>query len=112
MGKVMHLEEIQTECHYLAREKGFWDGRDEKSIPAMLALIHSEISEALEAYREGDIGGPWYYEGKPEGFGVELADAIIRILDLAEGFNIDLAKLIRIKLEYNKTRPQMHGKRC
>jgi NTP pyrophosphatase (non-canonical NTP hydrolase) len=112
----MCLEEIQTACHYLAREKGFWDKK--RNVPEMLALIHAEVSEALEEYRKdrmelwwslpnGDAG-----EFKPEGFGVELADAVIRILDLAEGLNIDLAKLIRIKLEYNKTRELMHGKRC
>lgn len=105
-----HIEELMIESHYLAREKGFWEGRTEDSIPGMLALIHSEVSEALEEYRKWAIDV--YRDedtGKPEGFGVELADAVIRICDLACGFNIPLADLIREKLDYNKTRPHMHG---
>jgi NTP pyrophosphatase (non-canonical NTP hydrolase) len=46
---------------------------------------------------------------KPEGFGIELADAIIRIMDLAEWLDIDLAEMIGIKAEYNKSRPMRHG---
>lgn len=115
----MDFNELQAQCHELAIDKGFWtdaEGRPKaRNVPEMLALIHSEISEALEEYRTGRPVWLVYYPHeapKPEGFGVELADAVIRILDLAEGLEIPLLDQIREKLEYNKTRPQMHGKVC
>lgn len=51
------------------------------------------------------------YEAKPEGFGVELADAIIRICDLAERHGIDLTEMIALKAAYNEGRPHMHNRR-
>ena len=48
---------------------------------------------------------------KPEGFGSELADVIIRCLDLAEAMNIDIESIIYIKHEFNKRRPYKHGKK-
>lgn len=72
-----------------------------------LALITSEISEALEADRKDlmDDHLPQYY-----GFDVELADALIRILDLCGANNVDIGKVVRDKLAYNKSRPFKHGK--
>lgn len=112
---LMDIEELMIDCHYLAKEKGFWD--TERNVPEMLALVHSEISEALEEYRDGNMERDYGFDEnfvvrKPEGFGVELADAVIRILDLAGGLNIPLADLIEEKLAYNRTRPQKHGKVC
>lgn len=109
----MTIDELQFVCHELAVEKGFWPEGEKRNVPEMLALIHAEVSEALECYRSGQM--ETFFRkgtGKPEGFGVELADTVIRILDLAGGLNIDLQKLIRIKLEYNKSRPYRHGKVC
>lgn len=68
-------------------------------IPAILALIHSEVSEALEAFRKNDR----------KNFDEELADILIRVLDCAAGLDIDLDKAIREKLDYNKTRGYRHG---
>lgn len=51
------------------------------------------------------------YEAKPEGFGIELADAIIRICDLAERHGIDLTQMVKLKSAYNEGRPHMHGRR-
>ena len=79
-----------------------------KSVRAQrLALITSEISEALEADRKDlmDDHLPQYY-----GFDVELADALIRILDLCGANNVDIGKVVRDKLAYNKSRPFKHGK--
>ena len=72
-----------------------------------LALITSEISEALEADRKDlmDDHLPQYY-----GFDVELADALIRILDMCGANNVDIGKVVRDKLAYNKSRPHKHGK--
>lgn len=76
-------------------------------------LVHGlpgspEYSEVLMTHdRWLELG----YEAKPEGFGIELADAIIRIGDLAEYLGIDLEEMVRIKFEYNLTRPFKHGRR-
>ena len=48
----------------------------------------------------------------PEGVAVELADLVIRVADLCGFYGIDLEAVIRMKMEYNSTRPKMHGKTC
>jgi len=104
----MHLKDIVTEAHAAAITKGWYDG--ERNIPELLALIHSEISEALEEYRRGDMA-TYYREGnaKPEGFAIEIADAVIRIADLCGYIKIDLESAIETKMAYNRTRPHRHG---
>lgn len=97
---------LQSEVHRNAVDKGFWD--DPVNVAEKLALIHSEISEALEAYRKGnppDNKLPEY-----ESAAVELADAVIRIMDLAGGMGMNLAGAIVAKVEYNLGRPRKHGK--
>lgn len=74
-----------------------WD--HEYKIPAITALIMSEVSEALEAFRKNDIAN----------FREELADIIIRTLDCAAGFGFDMDAAIRKKLEVNKKRGERHG---
>ena len=79
-----------------------------------LLLVVGEITEAQEELRAGHSPTEIYYslEGtKPEGFGVELADAVIRILDIAEAEGINLEMLIDMKHEYNVTRPYKHGRK-
>jgi len=113
----MTIAELIKASHEMSASKGFWSGRwgspPEARIPETLALIHSEISEALEAYRE--LRDDWMYHvdenGKPEGFSIELADAVIRIADLCGALGIDLEKAIEEKQAYNATRPHKHGKR-
>lgn len=74
-----------------------WD--EEYKVPAVLALIHSEVSESLEAYRKND----------KENFLEEMADTVIRVLDLTHGMEMNLATAIIKKLEVNKTRGYRHG---
>ena len=50
--------------------------------------------------------------GKPEGFPVELADAVIRIADLFGFLGVDMAGIIRLKMQYNATRPYRHGNKA
>jgi len=95
------------ECHNLAKEKGFYDGTTKRSIPELLCLIHSEISEGLEGFRNN------IPEGEKGWLGEELADAVIRIWDLCAYKKIDIAKEVNKKHEYNKSRPYRHGnKKC
>lgn len=76
-----------------------WDEENKYRIPAILALIHSEISEALEAYRHGDRAG----------FDEEMADALIRIVDMTHGLGIDIGTEVLEKLDKNRTRGYRHG---
>lgn len=81
----------------IAHSKGWHD--DPKETGTMLALIHSEVSEALEADRIGD----------DENFAEELADVVIRVFDLCGFMNIDLGTEIDKKMAKNRLRPHMHG---
>jgi NTP pyrophosphatase (non-canonical NTP hydrolase) len=99
----------QYHIHANATKHGFW--QEPRNIGEALALIHAEVSEALEAYRGNDMDTHTAEDGKPEGFGVELADIVIRVLDLAQGLDYDLALLMADKHAYNLTRTYKHGKR-
>lgn len=87
------------------QHQGFWqsDNTGEK-----IALMHSELSEALEADRK-DL--PSEHLGEDfSGLEEELADVIIRVLDFAGYHQLDLAGALQAKLHYNLTRPFKHGK--
>ncbi|HWO94068.1 MAG TPA: hypothetical protein VNL92_04830 [Dehalococcoidia bacterium] len=105
----LRLAAFQRDVHETARGRGWWD--EERSPLEAIALIHAELSEAVEEYRasHGSISATRIENGKEEGFGVEMADAIIRILDLAEHLGIDLESILLRKAAYNKTRPYRHG---
>ena len=85
---------------------GFW--KDEVNDGERMALIHAEISEALEALREGNPSSNKIMEFS--NLEEELADAVIRIMDYAFGKDLDVAGAILAKIEYNKSRIFMHGK--
>lgn len=97
----------QEAVHQNARDKGWWD--EERNKGEAIALMHSELSEALEALRKGEQAD----EKCPEfsNLEVELADVIIRIMDFAGGEDLDIAGAIVAKHAYNKTRPHKHGKK-
>lgn len=102
------IQKIMKDTHALARKNGFWDEGEARNKGEMLALIHSEVSEALEALRKHkkDDHLPEF-----DGEVVELADAIIRICDYAAGFGLPLEAAIVAKHEFNKSRPYKHGKK-
>lgn len=104
----MNIKEMQKEIHTTAIEHGWWE--EERSFGEVIALCHSELSEALEEARNGHQPSEIYHHGeKPEGIPVELADCIIRILDYCEKEDIDMENIIMEKINYNKTRPYKHG---
>lgn len=97
---------LQDLCHERAVESGWWHDIEtgekiEKNKAELLCLIHSEISEAMEGLRKGLMDDKVTHRPMVE---VELADAIIRIMDMAGGFGYDIAGSIIDKLEYNKSR--------
>ena len=108
----MTIETLIVESNQTAKSKGWWDDPN-RNIGEILALIHSEVSEALEVYRlkgKDSLKEKWFDEkGKPEGFTVELADVVIRIADLCGELGLDLESALTTKLSYNQTRPYRHG---
>lgn len=97
------LNELAAEIHKLNHK--WWHDKNgvrlERNKGELLCLIHSEISEAMEGERKDLMDDKLPHRKMAE---VELADAIIRILDYSAGFSYDIAGAVSEKLEYNKTR--------
>lgn len=121
----MTIRELQKKVHENAMDKGFWDAPH--NFGTDLMLVVSELGECVEAHRCGEFANieafnelmvnetydfeTCFKREIKDSVEDELADALIRILDIAEGYSIDLQKHIELKMEYNAKRPKLHGKK-
>lgn len=103
------IRALQAAVHANAVSKGWYE--NPPTFAELLMLVVSEASEALEDYRNGLPITENHYKdgGKPCGIPSELADIVIRVLDMCGYYGIDLAAAIQEKHEYNKTRQYRHG---
>ncbi|MDO5535406.1 MAG: hypothetical protein Q4F65_12240 [Propionibacteriaceae bacterium] len=134
----MSLNALAQAIHDNAESKGFWVA--DRNMGEMLMLAVSELSEALEEHRDGKPNEyvPYHAPGcavsdwrlygstdpdhpdpqpecvrddcKPEGVAVEVADCIIRCLDILHSLGVDIDEVVARKMAYNATRPHKHGK--
>ena len=101
------LDALAAMLHETAREKGFWDGEySHDKIGNKLALVHSEVTEVLEAIRKSKVS---------EQVVEEMADVIIRLLDVYAAMRNEeqilhsLDEILEAKINKNKERPRLHG---
>ena len=105
-GEMKTINQWVEDIHENALAHGWWENK--RPFPEIVALCHSEISEAMESFRNGEAL-VYIKDGKPEGQAVELCDAVIRVLDWFGSEGLDMEHVMRLKHEYNKTREYRHG---
>ena len=107
----MKINDCVNEAYTNAKEKGWHD--KQRTIGDLICLMHSELSEALEEHRNGRSPDEIYFNDskpdKPEGIPIGLADCVVRIFDFCGLYGIDLEHALRIKMDYNTSRPYRHG---
>lgn len=100
-----YFEAIQKEVHRIAQDKGWWE-KDRNDFE-LIALMHAELSEAVEGLRQGN--GPSDHIPDFNAAEEELADCVIRIMDVCEKRGWRLGEAILAKMEFNANRPYRHG---
>lgn len=103
----MTLSQIGKRANDNAVAKGFWEA--ERNDGEMIALMHSELSEALEALRHGNP--PDDHIPEFSGVEAEMADEIIRVAEFCHARGYRLEEAVMAKMAYNESRPYKHGKK-
>lgn len=124
------LDDLTQEVYKTAVDKGWWD--NPRTMTELLMLVVTECAEGVEEVRNNHEPTEVYFNGtahsavsyprggsllfdrdgvaiKPEGLPIELADIIIRVLDIAGHHHIDIEEAMTLKMAYNATRPHRHG---
>lgn len=120
------INKLSAEIYANAKEKGFYEDGKANNIGERLCLIHSEVSEALEADRKNkhchydilkanQLNDPESFkyifkENIKDTFEDEIADVMIRCMDMAAHLGFDMEQHILAKMRYNSMREKMHGK--
>jgi NTP pyrophosphatase (non-canonical NTP hydrolase) len=110
----MVIPTIQRAVHLNSVKHGFWVGMSQRNPLVKLMLVNCELAEAVESIRKDKANEPCDKSGLEHitALEEEIADAVIRLLDFAEAYELNLARAIIDKHEYNRTRPFKHGKTC
>jgi hypothetical protein len=130
LGADSPLAHLGYQVHATAVAHGWWNGEPtvsrttpsypDRNVGEALMLMVCELAEVMEAFRDTDgtilalrqYTMKWDDKSqvhKPDGFPIELADVLIRLLDFCYGMGIDLDHMVHLKMEYNKERPFKHG---
>lgn len=106
--KPLTWNDVAAEVYRTAVEKGWWEGGPaSRNKGELIALMHSELSEGLEAIRHGNL--PSDHIPEFSGLEEELADIIVRIMDMEQGFGLHVWEAVLAKVAFNKGRPYRHG---
>lgn len=103
---ISSINQLAGRIHRNAVDHGWYD--ESRTFGDIIALCHSELSEALEEHRNGK-GMLYIVDNKPEGIAVEMIDCVIRIFDYLASKDVDIDYILNLKNKYNETRPYKHG---
>lgn len=102
---IVMINRLVARIHLNAVNKGFWDDYNPDDIHHKLSRIMlavTELAESVEALRDDDNAN----------FAEELADTLIRVLDMCGGFQVDVGPAMFDKMRVNESRKRMHGKKA
>ena len=104
---VSSYKRVAEKVHQLAETQGFWGDKESRNVGEIIALAHSELSEALECFRTGN--GADKNIKDMTGAEVQLSDVLGILMDMEIGYGLDISGALAKKMEFNKTRGHMHG---